>query len=68
MESGAPQAAGFESSEIDVALSRCEALRKRQLAGDDVSFVTLASENPNSVTKAGVDVTGAEYDWKKRRS
>lgn len=31
-------------------------------------FVTLVSENPNSVGKPGVDVTGPDYDWVKRRS
>jgi hypothetical protein len=27
----------------------------------------MAHENPHSVGKQGYDVTGPDYDWKKRR-
>jgi hypothetical protein len=30
-------------------------------------FVTSASEMPDCVSLSGIDVTGPEYDWKKRR-
>jgi hypothetical protein len=32
------------------------------------TFVCMASENMDSVTKLGVSETGPEYDWKKRRN
>ncbi len=66
-ESGVPQSADFDSAAMSAALSHCETLRARQRNGAPVSFVTMASENPDSVTKPGVDVTGPDYDWKKRR-
>jgi hypothetical protein len=50
-----------------------EKLREHQRTQDEtysptkVGFITFCSENPNSVTKLGVDVTGPDYDWKKRR-
>jgi hypothetical protein len=31
------------------------------------TFVCMASDNPDSVTKLGVAETGSDYDWKKRR-
>ena len=30
-------------------------------------FVTMASEVPGNVTKMGVDTTGPDYEWFKRR-
>lgn len=51
------------------ALKECEVLRKCGM-----SFVTMVSEDPNSVGKPGVDAVvdgvcpdGVEYSWKKRR-
>ena len=66
-ESGAPQSADFDSAAMTAALGHCESLRARQRTGEPVSFVSLASENPDSATKPGVDVTGPDYNWKKRR-
>ena len=58
---------GFDKDGMKKALDVCEVLRKRQYAGADIRFITLCSEHPDSVGKQGVDVTGPEYDWKKRR-
>ena len=44
-----------------------EDLRRRQREGEGVRFVTMCSEHPDVVGHPGVDVTGPEYDWKKRR-
>ena len=52
-----------EFVELTDALKKCEALRKEGVA----RFVTMAVENPNMVGKMGVDVTGPDYDWTKRR-
>ena len=30
-------------------------------------FITMSSEHPDSVGHPGVDVTGPDYNWKKRR-
>lgn len=57
----------FESEKMSESLTFMEALRKRQRDGEDIAFITLSSENPHSVGKPGVDVTGPDYDWKKRR-
>ena len=63
----APQ--GIYSNTLDGALRICEDKRK---AG--YSFVTMVSENPDSVGKPGVDSVkhgllpdGELYTWKKRR-
>jgi hypothetical protein len=57
----------FEADALAHALSFAEALRKRQADGENIGFVTLCSENPQSVGKAGVADPPADYDWKKRR-
>jgi hypothetical protein len=57
----------FAADEMTQALAFTETLRKQQAAGDDVSFVTLCSENPSSVGKAGASDPPADYAWKKRR-
>src|SRR5262245_54678243 len=57
----------FASSEMSAAMAFIEELRARQRAGENISFVTLCSENPDSVGPAGVAETGPDYDWKKRR-
>jgi hypothetical protein len=44
------------------ALNQCEQLR---VSGR--TFVTMVSENPNSVGQPGVAEVGPNYDWKKRR-
>lgn len=63
----APQARQFESSEMLAAIAFMEQLRTRQRAGEGVGFVTMCSENPDSVGHPGVDVTGPGYGWTKRR-
>ncbi len=62
-----PRAHHFNNMEIDGALKHTEQLRLKQRAGEDIKFVTLAAENAFSVGKPGVDVTGPDYNWKKRR-
>ncbi|GAB7525129.1 hypothetical protein [Paraburkholderia sp. 2C] len=57
----------FGDSGLTQALAFAEALRKRQAMGEDVGFVSLCSENPNSVGKAGAAEPPADYAWKKRR-
>jgi hypothetical protein len=44
-----------------------EALRARQRAGEALRFITMCSEHPDAVGHPGVDVTGPDYNWKKRR-
>jgi len=66
-EGADPKSQPFESDKLLEVLKYTEALRKRQRDGEPVSFVTMVSENPNSVGRPGVDVTGPDYDWKKRR-
>ncbi|MDN4061337.1 hypothetical protein QPK31_24255 [Massilia sp. YIM B02769] len=62
-----PHAQAFGTEEMVKAMGFMEALRKRQRAGEGVRFVTMCSEHPDVVGHPGVDVTGPEYDWKKRR-
>lgn len=57
----------FETSDMLSALAFMEVLRARQRAGGGVRFVTMSSEHPDSVGHPGVDVTGPDYNWKKRR-
>jgi hypothetical protein len=49
------------------AMRFMEDLRRRQREGERIRFVTMCSEHPDVVGHPGVDVTGPEYDWKKRR-
>ncbi|WP_244817848.1 hypothetical protein [Caballeronia sp. Lep1P3] len=57
----------FDATALAEALRFAEALRKRQSLGEAIGFVTLCSENPQSVGKPGVADPPAGYDWKKRR-
>ncbi|WP_244850726.1 hypothetical protein [Caballeronia sp. SL2Y3] len=57
----------FDAAALAEALRFAEELRKRQAQGEPVGFVTLCSENPQSVGKPGVADPPADYDWKKRR-
>ncbi len=66
-ENSLPKSESFDSNKMNEALKFSESLRKRQFAGEDVHFIVMAVENPNCVGKMGVDVTGPDYDWKKRR-
>jgi hypothetical protein len=69
VEDGAsrPQAQAFDTSEMVAAMKHMEALRKRQREGEGVRFITMCSEHPDVVGHPGVDVTGPDYNWKKRR-
>ena len=62
-----PQSQDFDTSAMVAAMGFMEALRKRQRAGEGVRFITMCSEHPDVVGHPGVDVTGADYNWKKRR-
>ena len=60
---------GQFSADLNTALRLTEQLRK-----EGNSFVTMVSENPNSVGKPGVDTIkdglcpdGVAYSWVKRR-
>lgn len=57
----------FDTSDMVPALAFMEKLRARQRAGEGVGFITMVSEHPDSVGHPGVDVTGPDYNWKKRR-
>lgn len=66
-EQAVPRVKEFDSN-LNAALLFAEMLRKRKYNGEPLMFIDLVSDNnPNSVGKAGVDVTGPDYDWKKRR-
>jgi hypothetical protein len=62
-----PQAQSFDTSAMVDAMRFMEDLRRRQRAGEGVGFITMCSEHPDVVGHPGVDVTGPDYDWKKRR-
>jgi hypothetical protein len=68
-ENGMPQARSrlFESNDMLGAMRWMEELRGRQRGGERISFVVMSSENPDAVGPAGVDETGPDYNWKKRR-
>ncbi|BAN28131.1 hypothetical protein [Caballeronia insecticola] len=57
----------FDAASLAEALRFAEELRKRQAEGEDIGFITLCSENPQSVGKPGAADPPAGYDWKKRR-
>lgn len=57
----------FDTTDMVAAMRFMEDLRRRQRAGEGVRFITMCSEHPDVVGHPGVDVTGPEYSWKKRR-
>jgi hypothetical protein len=57
----------FETTDMVEAMQHMETLRKRQREGEGVRFITMSSEHPDLVGHPGVDVTGPDYNWKKRR-
>jgi hypothetical protein len=63
----APQQEGFDTSEMLEAMRFMEELRRRQRDGEPLRFITMCSEHPDVVGHPGVDVTGPDYNWKKRR-
>lgn len=62
-----PHAQPFATTAMVEAMRFMEDLRRRQREGEGVRFVTMCSEHPDVVGHPGVDVTGPDYDWKKRR-
>ncbi len=66
-ETATPHAQSFASTDMLPAMALMEQLRTRQRAGEGVRFVTMSSENPDSVGHPGVDVVGPGYKWTKRR-
>lgn len=63
-------ARSYNEETLAEALATAEGLRRNAR----YSFVTMVSEDPNSVGKPGVDAIvdgrlpdGTDYDWKKRR-
>jgi hypothetical protein len=63
-----PHAQQFGSADMLAAMALMEQLRTRQRAGESVRFITMSSENPDSVGRPGVDVVGPGYKWTKRRN
>lgn len=57
----------FHTEQFLEHLSFSESLRKRKLQGEDIGFITTAVEHPDCVGQMGVDVTGPDYNWRKRR-
>lgn len=58
----------FELDQMKDAMTFMEDLRRQQReGGNGVCFITMCSENPNSVGNPGVDETGPDYNWTKRR-
>jgi hypothetical protein len=57
----------FASEEMSAALKFMEELRTRQREGERLCFVTMSSENPDSVGPPGVADPSPDYNWKKRR-
>lgn len=66
-EDGVVKSKIFNHGELGDVLDFSENLRRRRREGSDICFITISSENPNMVGQLGVDVTGPDYDWKKRR-
>jgi hypothetical protein len=66
-EASVAHAEVFDTSEMVAAMKYMEELRARQRAGESVRFITMCSEHPDVVGHPGVDVTGPDYNWKKRR-
>lgn len=62
-----PHCQPFGNDEMTQALKFSEALRTRKYTGEPLFFIVMSSENPDCVGKQGFDVTGPDYDWKKRR-
>ena len=62
-----PAQALFPTNDLRAALGFMEELRQRQRSGEAVSFIVLASENPDCVGQAGAADPAAYYKWMKRR-
>lgn len=57
------QSQDFPHDQMSAALKFMEQLRN----DDSCRFITMCSENPNSVGKPGIDEVGPDYNWTKRR-
>ena len=68
MDGDAPCSEPFPADGLARALAFAEALRRRRRAGEKVSFVTIASEEPSQVGHAGVADPSPDYDCVKRRA
>ncbi len=64
---GTPHARSFAATDMVPAMALMEELRTRQRAGEGVRFVTMSSENPDSVGHPGVQAPDPDYNWTKRR-
>ena len=67
------KSAQFESHQLKEALQFCEGQRAVQRNLDPgslgyVSFIVMASENPNSVGRQGSSEPATDYNWRKRRA
>jgi hypothetical protein len=67
IEAGSPRAQAFGGEALADALAFAEQLRRRRRDGEPIAFVTLASEDPNSVGQSGVSDPDPGYAWVKRR-
>lgn len=65
--SGVPQSKDFTSAEMTDSLKFCESLRKARIAGEPISFISMASEIPECVSLSGVSEPDSDYVWEKRR-
>jgi hypothetical protein len=61
-------------TDLTVALGVTETLRTRRRSGEDISFVTMVSENVDHIGETGVNSVkngelpdGGKYTWVKRR-
>lgn len=57
-----PRREHFEDNQLQDALEKCEALRRK-----GHQHVTISTQFTGSVGKPGVDEVKPGYDWKKRR-
>lgn len=57
----------FGKDSMSEALKFMESLRERQRSGGNIAFITMCSENPHAVGKAGAADPGPDYNWTKRR-
>lgn len=62
-----PNAVAFGTEDMGKAIATTESLRARAKGGESIRFISLVSEHPDCVGQMGVDVTGPDYNWTKRR-
>lgn len=67
MEGSAVCGQPFPSDQMSDALAFMEQLRAQQRTGEPLGFITMCSENPDSVGHPGVTDPAPDYNWKKRR-